>query len=26
MTQMLVTISLYNGVKCGTFECEHMNS
>jgi hypothetical protein len=26
MTQMLVTISLYDGVKCGTLECEHMNS
>jgi len=26
MTQMLATISLYNGVKCGTLECEHMNS
>ena len=23
---MLVTISLYDGVKCGTLECEHMNS
>jgi hypothetical protein len=23
---MLVTISLYDGVKCGTFECEHMDS
>jgi hypothetical protein len=26
MTQMFVTISLYDGVKCGTLECEHMNS
>ena len=26
MTQMLVTISLNDGVKCGTLECEHMNS
>ena len=23
---MLVTISWYDGVKCGTLECEHMNS
>jgi hypothetical protein len=23
---MLVTISFYDGVKCGTLECEHMNS
>ena len=23
---MLVTISLYDGVKCGTLECEHMDS
>jgi len=26
MTQMLVTISLYDGVNFGTLECEHMNS
>jgi len=26
MTQMHVTILLYDGVKCGTLECEHMNS
>jgi hypothetical protein len=26
MTQMLVTILLYDGVKCGTLEREHMNS
>jgi hypothetical protein len=26
MTQMLVTISLYDGVKYGTLECEHMKS
>ena len=25
MTQMLVTILLYDGVKCGTLECERMN-
>jgi hypothetical protein len=23
---MLATISLYDGVKCGTLECEHMDS
>jgi hypothetical protein len=23
---MLGTISLYDGVKCGTLECEHMDS
>ena len=23
---MLVTISFYDGVKCGTLECEHMDS
>jgi hypothetical protein len=26
MTSMLVTISLYDGVKCGTLECGHMDS
>jgi hypothetical protein len=26
MTWMLVTISLYDGVKWGTLECEHMDS